>query len=235
LFYRWDFDGDGQWDTGFSKSIITMHQFSTPGTYKTLCQVQDPIGAQDTCSRTILVSNGTNITGICTDTRGMNQSFGTVLIGSQWWFSRNMTSKDTAKWYEYPVTNNWPAYFEYGHLYTVGETGWTCPPGWRVPSKDDWDKLFSNYPADRLYEALMPGGESDFGATLGGMGTGFTPTEAIYGGLDRFGYYWSTTKPHGVTSPSVWIISFEQPDRKVLKGYLTETKKLYAIRCMKDL
>lgn len=234
LFYRWDFDGDGNWDTDFANSVITMHQFDTPGTFKTMLLVKDPHGGQDTCSKVMHISTGTNKTDIYEDTHGyFYQSYGTVLIGKQWWFTRNLTTQDTAKYYDEPFTNSWPAYFYYGDLYTSLQAK-ACPTGWRLPSRQDWDKLFSNYPEDRLFEALMPGGESDFGADLGGRGSGLSATSAEYKELNKFGYYWSTTIPPGGSSTSVWIITFDNSSRKVLKGYFPGEKTLYSVRCVRD-
>jgi uncharacterized protein (TIGR02145 family) len=235
LLYRWDFDGDGLWDTDYLTTVVTMHRYPTPGTYKTLVQILDPHGGQDTCSRMVYISSGTNQTGLYTDTNGyIYQTYGTVLIGNLWWFARNLATQDTAKYFREPVVNNWPAYFYYGDLYSA-PVSTSCPPGWRVPTREDWDKLFSNYSEDRLYDALMPGGESDFGADLGGMGIGTYPPAATYQQLNQVGYYWSTSKPSDPTSTSVWIITFDKHAKKVLRGYNSPENKLYSIRCVKDM
>jgi uncharacterized protein (TIGR02145 family) len=235
VFYRWDYDGDGSWDTDYDHSVISFHQYDRPGTFQTRVEVLDPHGGADTCSIVIHISSGSNITGLYTDTRGyIYQSYGTVLIGSQWWFTRNMTTQDTAEYYKQPVLNNWPAYFDYGDLYTSSQISSVCPPGWRVPSKDDWNKLFANYPENELFDALMPGGVSDLGINPGGMGIGVYATSAKYRGLDLYGYYWSATKPLDATSASIWVIAFDLRARNVLRGYDPETNKMYSVRCMKD-
>ncbi|MCX6223818.1 MAG: hypothetical protein NTV01_03565 [Bacteroidia bacterium] len=240
MFYRWDFDGDGQWDTNFSSSIITMHQYDNPGIYETMLQVQDPHGGLGTCSKVIRISTGTNQTGIYNDTRGeLYESYGTVLIGEQWWFTRNMSIHDTTRHYQFYYNYDWKLYLDYGNLYlqryyVSNFLANICPSGWRVSSREDWNKLFSNYPADQLYEALMPGGVSDFSAVLGGMGIGSSVGDSQYQGLDRFGYYWTTTKPQGASSPSTWIITFDKTKRQVLNGYYDQTLKQYSVRCVKD-
>ena len=145
-----------------------------------------------------------------------------------------MAIHDTTKYYQFFYNNDWPLYFTYGNLYLKGYTIGICPSGWRLPTREDWEKLFSNYPESELYEALMPGGESDFGVNLSGMGTGTRVEDAIYQGIDRQGYYWSSTKPAGGSSPSTWIVTFDKPGAKVLRGFSDENKKLYAVRCVKD-
>jgi hypothetical protein len=44
LEFRWDWNGDGVWDTGWSSNPIAYHQFSTPGNYTVLLQVMDSGG-----------------------------------------------------------------------------------------------------------------------------------------------------------------------------------------------
>ena len=235
LFYRWDFDGDGRWDTDYSGKVVTMHRFEAPGIYHTKVLVKDPLGEQDTCSKAFYVSKGTNETGILLDIRGVGyEYYGTVAIGDQWWLTRNTSIHDTVRFYQFFYNHDWWSYFDYGNLYLKDFLTNICPNGWRVPSREDFDKLFSNYPKDQLYEALMPGGISDFAATLAGMGTGTTVKYSSYKGMDLFGYYWTTTKPLGASSPSTWVITFDRPGRQVLSGYYDEGNKQYSVRCVKD-
>ncbi|MDD4644782.1 MAG: FISUMP domain-containing protein, partial [Bacteroidales bacterium] len=187
------------------------------------------------------VSTGTNSTGILEDKRGRNyEYYGTVLIGDQWWLTRNLCIQDTVKHYQFFYNSDWWKYYDYGNLYLDNYQGTNilaniCPEGWRIPSSDDWNKLFAHYPEDRLYEALMPGGESDFSATLGGTGTGDRPKDSEYRGLDNYGYYWTTTKPMDQSAISTWIIIFDKSHQKVLKGYMDATQKQYSVRCVKDV
>jgi parallel beta-helix repeat protein len=48
LEVRWDYDGDGTWDTGWSSVMTSNHMFSTPGTYNVTLEVRDPNGAVGT-------------------------------------------------------------------------------------------------------------------------------------------------------------------------------------------
>ncbi len=47
LEYRWDFDGDGAYDTGWSETATANHSFDDPGTYNVTVQVQTPDGDTD--------------------------------------------------------------------------------------------------------------------------------------------------------------------------------------------
>jgi uncharacterized protein (TIGR02145 family) len=235
MTYRWDFDGDGNWDTDYMAELITMHQYDKPGVFRTRMEVKDPLGELDTISKWIYISKGTNPTEIIDDRRGeFREYYGTVRIGDQWWFTRNMAIHDTVRFYQFFYDNEWQEYYDNGNLYLHFYVTGICPAGWRVPSKEDWDILFSNYPQDKLYEALTPGGESDFGATFGGMGYGTRAKDAVYNGKDQYGYYWSSTKPADGDSPSIWIITFDKAKRQVLKGFYDYPGKLYSVRCVKD-
>jgi uncharacterized protein (TIGR02145 family) len=241
MLYRWDFDGDGSWDTDFLDSLVTVHQYPIPGTYKTTLQVKDPNGNTGTCTKTIYVSHGTNQTGIFYDKRGSEPTFeyyGTVLIGDQWWFTRNLSIHDTAQCLQYYYNSIYETYHDYGNFYEFDYLPKVCPPGWRVPSKKDWEKLIANYPEDQLYEALIPGGVSDFAAGFSGSGYIVYKNRSViittWADIDDYGYYWSTTKPMDPTSKSVWILEFDKSNRKALHGNRDDVRKLYSVRCVKD-
>ena len=48
LRFRWDFDGDGTFDTSFMSSPTISHRFETPGTWTVILEVTDPPGDTDT-------------------------------------------------------------------------------------------------------------------------------------------------------------------------------------------
>jgi PKD repeat protein len=52
---RWDWEGDGQWDTPFSDSLTALHTFTTADTYPVKLEIQDSHGFSDTTSRAIVV------------------------------------------------------------------------------------------------------------------------------------------------------------------------------------
>jgi uncharacterized protein (TIGR02145 family) len=230
MFYRWDFNGDGAWDTDYVNSVITFHRFSEPGTYPVTMDVMDLNGGHDTLSKTIRISSGSNQTQVYNDARGLiYESYGTVLIGDQWWTTRNM------KLYDPPRTGG-VAYgdsLDFGYLYYPSVFEKICPPGWRVPSREDWDKLLANYPEDDLFDALIPGGDADFSASFGGICYGFGFDKTLTG-LNRYGYYWSTSKPLDGSAVSNWVVTFDLANRKVLRGYRAASGVAMGVRCVKD-
>jgi uncharacterized protein (TIGR02145 family) len=58
LFFRWDWDGDGSWDTHFSRNRTYEHRFFTPGSYVAYMEVRNAEGLMDTISRPIEVERG---------------------------------------------------------------------------------------------------------------------------------------------------------------------------------
>lgn len=44
LMFRWDWDGDGTWDTGWSTESTVTHQFATPGNYSARLEARDANG-----------------------------------------------------------------------------------------------------------------------------------------------------------------------------------------------
>lgn len=60
-------------------------------------------------------------------------------VGSTWWF----LSEDG------PSTREWVTHYEYGRLYDWETAMHVCPPGWTLPSMDDFYELW-RYSADSL-------------------------------------------------------------------------------------
>ena len=57
LQIRWDFDGDGNWDTGWSNSVIASHTFTNSGLYVVRVQVKDTDGAVGSSLRYLYVES----------------------------------------------------------------------------------------------------------------------------------------------------------------------------------
>jgi uncharacterized protein (TIGR02145 family) len=237
MLFRWDWDGDGQWDTDYLKTPAMIRRFDTPGIYNTAMEVTDPLGLRDTCYKVISVSHGTNETGMIMDNRGLGYDYyGTVLIGNLWWFQRSLTLQDQSILYrkyneQYYFGYDLGPFRDYGLYYQYDKLPIVCPSGWRVPSKEDWENLFSHYPEDQLYDALMPGGISDFSAALSGQGEG---APLNFNGLNQTGYYWSTSLTLDPSGTSIWVVSFDKTRREVLRGFDAKERMVYGVRCVKE-
>ena len=58
LFFRWDWNNDGVWDTHFSKSKIFDHRFWVKGDYTIVMEASSDGGLRDTISTEISVIQG---------------------------------------------------------------------------------------------------------------------------------------------------------------------------------
>jgi uncharacterized protein (TIGR02145 family) len=166
LKVRWDWNGDGSWDTPYSTTKIMTHQFA-PGSHTIVVEVSDNVGLTDTASVHLQVDQG-NTTGDLTDPRD-GKIYTTVNIGGRWWMAQNLNygtrilagylqkDNDIPEKYCY---NNDESYCDlYGGLYQWGETmqydtvettRGICPPGWHVPSVSEWDELIASLGGDAL-------------------------------------------------------------------------------------
>lgn len=61
--YRWDFDGDGAWDTPYSTQLSSEFTYDNAGTFKPLLEVRDDKGNISTTTKTMLVSKNTKPIG----------------------------------------------------------------------------------------------------------------------------------------------------------------------------
>jgi len=60
LEVRWDWEGDGEWDTEFSTDKTEEHYYDSPGTYDVIMQVKDPEGQTDEASLSVTVLSNTS-------------------------------------------------------------------------------------------------------------------------------------------------------------------------------
>ncbi|MBN1338155.1 MAG: PKD domain-containing protein [Bacteroidales bacterium] len=160
LRVRWDFDGDGIWESGWSMTKTATWQYDQPGVYIGMMQVMDSGGLIGTDTTAVAVIQWWSCSDPVTDIDG--NVYNTVLIGSQCWMKENLKTTTYKNGASIPnVTNgyNWSnlttgAYVwydnniiwkdKYGALYnwyaTVDPNG-LCPSGWHVPTHNEWTAL----------------------------------------------------------------------------------------------
>ncbi len=135
LQVRWDFDGDGSWDTGWDYDKTENHQYGSEGTYTVKMEVKDTEGLTDYVTHNVTVSNGGGST--FTDPRD-GQVYNIVTIGTQTWFAENLNYQTTNSWWYDNSSANGDVY---GRLYTWNAALTACPAGWHLPSDDEWCTL----------------------------------------------------------------------------------------------
>ncbi|MFC1512237.1 FISUMP domain-containing protein [Candidatus Latescibacterota bacterium] len=160
LQVKWDWEGDGIWDTEYSTDKIVTHRYIVPGTYTVRLEVKDTSGLTFTTEQTLAVLPSSEETGTLTDVDG--NVYQTVRIGNQVWMAENLkvthfrngdpiqNVTDSTEWTglttsAYCAYNNDETLVEvYGYLYNafaVNDTQNIAPEGWHVPSDDEWKEL----------------------------------------------------------------------------------------------
>ena len=176
LFVRWDFQGDGNWDTEYLTQKVAAYRYRQQGLFRPILEVKDQDDATDTTSLQILIIDIMKVSRLVDPRNG--RSYKITLIEDVWWMSENL---DYGKWIKAPqgqenngivekyYYNNDSAQTEYkGGLYTWKEvSGWSksnlpqgiCPEGWQLPDGVTLAKLFNKdylvWPPERLFG---PGG-----------------------------------------------------------------------------
>jgi len=158
LQVRWDWENDGNWDTGYSTTKTATHQYFIEGTYTVKLEVKNTIGLTD--NHIILVSVHSHENGTVTDIDG--NTYITVKIGNQWWMAENLqvthyrngdaipNITDDAEWGGLSTgaycnyDNNESNVETYGRLYNwhaVGDSRNIAPDSWHVPTDEEWKEL----------------------------------------------------------------------------------------------
>ena len=138
LKVRWDWDNDGSWDADWSPNKIINHQYSTEGTYTVKMEVKDTEGLTDNTTHIVTIDNGGGvITGTFADQRD-GQTYKYVQIDSQTWMAENLNYEIGNSWC---YDNNSSNCANYGRLYDWSTALDICPPGWHLPSDDEWCTL----------------------------------------------------------------------------------------------
>jgi uncharacterized protein (TIGR02145 family) len=102
-----------------------------------------------------------------------------------------------------------------------------CPPGWHVPTKDEWLVLLNFFNGAAFAgDALKTGCPSGFDAMLDGAF--FANQEYIYGGFATF--FWTST-PH--SDIKAWSHGFNDPDPGV-STYPSSVQNAFYVRCIRD-
>lgn len=182
LKVKWDFDGDGSWDTQYSHDKYAEWTFTKPGIYLVRLKVQDTQGGVDEIEHDIHISQYDNPTSYVYDERSALY-YGTVKIGDRWWMGQNLRYNPNSdsiqtRGLTWCYDENPYACWATGKLYRAGWIleSWNeplpqhniCPDGWRLPTASEWIEMIDVYGFDQAGKDLYYGGISDFNALYGG-------------------------------------------------------------------
>ena len=208
LEYRWDFDGDGNWDTDWITQDTISFEYTSYGDYTVKLSVRD---------KNLLTSE--ELVSITVTPKMIDQDgnvYDIVKIGDQWWMVENLKTthyrngdpilnvSDNMEW----VNLGTGAYCAYNNdnvnaaangllynWYAVDDSRKIAPAGWHVPTDGEWKELeivlgMSQSEADTTGERGMDEG-SKLKATSGwynnGNGTDESGFSALPGGYRSYG------------------------------------------------
>jgi uncharacterized protein (TIGR02145 family) len=160
------------------------------------------------------------------------KTYNWVRIGNQVWMAENLAFNPESG--SYRVYGNNQSFLEhYGFLYDWNTAQNVCPPGWSLPSDQEWSQLLSFlsiHPASKLkakrgWSANSGADEFGFRALPGGYSYGSNS----FSGAGDLGIWWSATEHN---AHSAWKFSMTFTDSHVLRNSVTKATR-YSVRCIK--
>lgn len=175
LLFRWDFDGDGEWDTEFSNKLSHEHKYSHTGHYHVSLEAMDTDSMHADTVVSLVVTHSINpdpCEGIVSIPYG-GKVYHTVPVGNQCWLRENMdigmmiaegeVQEDNQVIEKYCYENDTANCEQYGGLYTWKEAmnhipfqggRGICPVGYHIPDDSEWQELEGF--TDSQYEIASP-------------------------------------------------------------------------------
>jgi uncharacterized protein (TIGR02145 family) len=253
MLFRWDFNGDGIWDTDYSKFSSIAHQFNEVGNYNAAVEVKDLDGLTIIARDSVVVfGKNLEIDTLC-DNRDGNK-YKIVKIGGQWWMGENLrfgmvipldreqTDNDTVEMYlvtQCQYTD--PVGGIYSWLesknYNVNDPKGVCPDGWHLPTSLEWEKLMTPYPPLYSLQYYSKRGLSNLNLDLnnGGIRRNGIFEDRCMGSAWESGFWSSSYKLENQAYLPYWC-SFSSGDHDLIYGYWADSGLLryYSVRCVKD-
>jgi len=171
------------------------------------------------------------------------KSYPTVQIGTQCWFAEDLdygseilftqNQRDNCiaeKYSTHPSPLTSHSFYQWEELMRYDETPASqglCPPGWHVPTENEWNTLFTNWINNAFAGSpLKYSGYSGFNALLNGAG--HLNVQWDYAGFATF--FWSSTS-HGPYK--AWSHAMNDFDPSV-GLYPSSRVNAFSVRCLRD-
>ncbi|HYQ57545.1 MAG TPA: FISUMP domain-containing protein, partial [Draconibacterium sp.] len=185
--------------------------------------------------------------GKFTDTRD-NQTYNWIRIGDQIWMAENLAYDvgDGCWAYDNDELNN---VYIYGLLYTWEAAQTACPPGWHLPTDNEWKQLeiaigMSQSEADNTkWRGTNQGtklkatsgwddngnGTDDFGFSA--LPGGFRHSVGGFDAVGYFGAWWSSTENDNNLA---WNRAMHSNSSTVARDIIYNKRFGYGVRCVRD-
>lgn len=151
----------------------------------------------------------------------------TVKIGDQVWMAENLNYDAGDSSYCYKDDN--ANCDKYGRLYTWNAAIKAAPPGWHLPSKEEWETLIQSFGGidSVAFAQMIQGGESGFNAltTIGSR-----DESGAYLSVGTGAYFWSSTTD-GDKDAWYCVISKFRKKVHLVSRRMTDG---FPVRCIKD-
>jgi uncharacterized protein (TIGR02145 family) len=124
------------------------------------------------------------------------QTYATIEIVGQVWMKENLRFEIMGS---YCYDNRVDLCARHGRWYDWGAANRACPPGWRLPTDEDWQTLLKAFnggaPVDQrgdphAFNALMKGGASGFDVLAAGWGAG---VQRHFQKMDEIAMFWTSS------------------------------------------
>lgn len=161
--------------------------------------------------------------------------YSTVKIGSQVWMAQNLAfePKDSKFW-TFDVENN-QNIGGCGYYYTWETARNVCPPGWKLPSRSDWEVLKS-FLGNNTGEALKSisewssnsSGNDNYG--FNGLPCGCRYTSGKQGHVGKYAYWWADQE-NG--NNYAWYFYLQHDYNNLLGDNFGGKTEGFSVRCIK--
>jgi uncharacterized protein (TIGR02145 family) len=246
LFYRWDFEGDGAWDSNWTQGkTLENHLYGEAGTYSPTLEVKDIEGEIDSYNKVLTVESESE-SQYSTFTDPIDgQKYDIINIDGDWWFAENFARYLPNAYYPNKDSIN---NHSYGRLYHWEDTERVCPEGWHIPNIMEWynmmnsldntgmfnDNIMGQEIGDILKEkgtvhwAPGNGGRDEIGFGIVGAGYNWVGGSGYH--LGKTAYLWSST---GYRSDDQWCVLFDYDNDASYKFPMFKAAA-YSLRFVKD-
>jgi len=159
-----------------------------------------------------------------------SKDYKTVKIGEQVWMAENLNFDCKGS----VCYDNDPKNAEkYGRLYDWETAKKACPPGWHLPSKEEWDELVNfaggEYAAGKELKANSGWNNNGKGTDKHGFSAlpgGYSDSDGGFYYVGFYGYWWSADE-------SIYGLYMRYDLDNVVWDY-DKKSNLFSVRCVKD-
>jgi uncharacterized protein (TIGR02145 family) len=169
--------------------------------------------------------------------------YGTVTIGAQTWMAENLAfkAKGGCHAYGWDADNKKANVAKYGYLYEWNAAKKACPPGWHLPTKEEWETLIAHLGGELAAGAAMKSqtgwgtadpAEDRFGFSALPGGYLADMSKSSFYDLGEQAMWWTATESDRYTAWTMHVfVGGPQIDRGT---YGKSAGGALSVRCVKD-